>query len=268
MSGGLRWRAPECLTTRPTFASDVYSFAMCIIEAALGEPPFAFLDDDSVRGILEDGGIPDQPEQMSDDVWELVVSMTNQDPAKRITLPHVLERLKELADAEEATQKLGASATYCSGCTSAIVGDSVFCDHCGAKVAAEAADLRTLDCTTSVAALMDIIPTAGAAETERALLLLARKCTDRQERLQMYQCNWLRVLSDVVRTGDSYVAQLYALGCLNWVARYDSDVSSPRLASLQDCIRDVTTPELTSLLNVLLHGNDQEKDDGLVFCAS
>ncbi|GMF09139.1 unnamed protein product [Phytophthora lilii] len=65
-SGGLRWRAPECLAKRPTFASDVYSFAKCIIEAQLNEPPFAFLDDDDVRENLKSGVIPDRPEEMPD----------------------------------------------------------------------------------------------------------------------------------------------------------------------------------------------------------
>ncbi|RLN06484.1 hypothetical protein BBJ28_00026135, partial [Nothophytophthora sp. Chile5] len=244
MSGGLRWRAPECLKKRPTFASDVYSFAMCMMEAVLGEPPFAFLDDASVRDILEGGGIPNPPEQMSDDVWELVVSMTNQDPAKRITLPHVLDRLKELADAEEATEKLSATETYCSACTSVIVGGSAFCARCGATVASEQDGLPTLDRTTSVAALMDTIATAGASDMERALLLLARKCTDRRERLQIYEANGVQVLSDVVRTGGCYVAQLYALECLNWAARYDSKLSRSEYEVLRDCIRDVTTSEL------------------------
>ncbi|RLN73387.1 hypothetical protein BBJ28_00016079 [Nothophytophthora sp. Chile5] len=268
VSGGLRWRAPECLKRRPTFSSDVYSFAMCIIEAALGEPPFAFLDDDDVRGILKDGGIPDQPEEMSDDVWELVVSMTNQNPAKRITLPHVLEKLKVLADAEEAAEKMSAAETHCSACLSMIVSDSAFCDRCGAKVASEQDGRPTLDRTTSVAALMDIIATADAADTERALLLLVRKCIDSQERLQMYDANGIQVLSNVVKFGGCYVAQLYALESLSWATCYDSKLPRWKYEVLRTCVRAATTPELESMVDVLLHGTDQEKEDGLVLCTS
>ncbi|KAK1941897.1 putative serine/threonine-protein kinase/receptor [Phytophthora citrophthora] len=95
-SGGLRWRAPECLKKRPTFESDVYSFAMCMIEAATGEPPFSFLDDDSVRDNLKNGEIPDQPDEMTDEMWELVVSMTDVDPKKRISLQDMILKLKNI----------------------------------------------------------------------------------------------------------------------------------------------------------------------------
>ncbi|RLN94104.1 hypothetical protein BBJ28_00025906, partial [Nothophytophthora sp. Chile5] len=71
-----------CLRKRPHFASDVYSFAICMIEAAIGEPPFAFLDDDAARDDLRNGEIPEQPEEMSSEEWELVVLMMNAEPAK------------------------------------------------------------------------------------------------------------------------------------------------------------------------------------------
>ncbi|RLN94061.1 hypothetical protein BBJ28_00026153, partial [Nothophytophthora sp. Chile5] len=268
VSGGLRWRAPECLRRRPTFASDVYSFAMCMIEAAIGEPPFAFLDDDDVRAALKDGEIPDPPEEMSDDVWELVVSMTHTDSTKRMKLPEVLEKLKVLADAEEAAEKLSAAETHCSVCSSVIVGESAFCCRCGSNVMSEMDALPTLDCTASVAVLLNTIATAGAAETERALLLLLRKCTDRQERLQMYEANGVRVLSGVVTTGGCYVAQLYALESLGWATFFDSKLSRSEYEVLRDCIRSATTPELESMVDVLLHGTDQEKEDGLILCAA
>jgi serine/threonine protein kinase len=70
-SGGLRWRAPECLKNRPTFASDVYSLAMCIIEAVSGKTPFGFLSDDDVCFNLSRGEIPDKPEGIFDQAWTL-----------------------------------------------------------------------------------------------------------------------------------------------------------------------------------------------------
>ncbi|RLN89038.1 hypothetical protein BBJ28_00025428, partial [Nothophytophthora sp. Chile5] len=132
--------------------------------------------------------IPEQPEEMSDNVWELVVSMTHADPTQRLELPLVLEKLKALADAEEAAEKESAVATYCSVCTFLIFRDSVYCARCGTKVGAEldSPATATLDCASSVASLMETIATAGMADTERALLFLVRMCTDRRERLCMY----------------------------------------------------------------------------------
>ncbi|KAH7463541.1 putative serine/threonine-protein kinase [Phytophthora ramorum] len=96
--GALRWRAPECLKKAPTFASDVYSFAMCIIEAVTGEPPFSFVDDDSVHEKLRNGNIPEKPDSIPIEAWELVVAMTNAVPEQRVELPHILSKLKSLAD--------------------------------------------------------------------------------------------------------------------------------------------------------------------------
>ncbi|RLN74928.1 hypothetical protein BBJ28_00026138, partial [Nothophytophthora sp. Chile5] len=269
VSGGLRWRAPECLRKRPTFASDVYSFAMCMIEAAIGEPPFAFLDDDAVRDNLKEGEIPEQPEEMSDNVWELVVSMTHADPTQRLELPLVLEKLKALADAEEAAEKESAVAVYCSVCTFLIFRDSMYCARCGTKVGAEldSPATATLDCASSVASLMETIATAGMAERERALLLLVHKCVDSQERSQLYGLNGIQVLSDLVKTSGSYLIQMYALECLSWVTYYDDKVTEAEFEVLQNCVREATTQELSSLLDILQHGSDPEKEDGVVLCA-
>ncbi|KAG3247097.1 hypothetical protein PI124_g8192 [Phytophthora idaei] len=103
LSSGLRWRAPECLRRSPTFASDVYSFAMCLIEAVSGKPPFGFLDDDTVRENIKNGTIPEKPNKMPEDAWGLIVSMTHMDSAKRVSLSHVLEKLKMLAMDEATT---------------------------------------------------------------------------------------------------------------------------------------------------------------------
>ncbi|EGZ29325.1 hypothetical protein PHYSODRAFT_415727, partial [Phytophthora sojae] len=39
--GAYRWKAPECLNGEsPTFASDIYSFGVCIVEALTGQVPW------------------------------------------------------------------------------------------------------------------------------------------------------------------------------------------------------------------------------------
>ncbi|KAF1317305.1 Serine/threonine protein kinase, partial [Globisporangium splendens] len=136
VSGGLRWKAPECLKSRPTFASDVYSFAMCIFEAVIGEIPFEYLDDDTVRYNLAKGEIPDQPDEMADDVWGLIEQMTQLDPTKRIHLPTVIQKLKSLAD-REGNEGGCSSNVICTSCFSSHPMKSVFCSRCGELLHAE-----------------------------------------------------------------------------------------------------------------------------------
>ncbi|KAE8876564.1 hypothetical protein PF003_g39312 [Phytophthora fragariae] len=145
VSSTLRWSAPECLTSRPVFASDIYSFALCMIEAVTGEPPFVFLSDDDVRDNVRKGIIPSQPEEMAADVWELIVSMTSFDPNKRPPLHHVLDKLK-------AFDKLLESASVernCGACRSVMLSGPRFCSQCGAMVGEQASDPAVLDaCST------------------------------------------------------------------------------------------------------------------------
>lgn len=105
--GGLRWRAPECLVKqrRPAYASDVYSFGMCIIEAAVGEPPFSFLDDDDIRENRSSGNMPDQPDELSNDEWALVTSMIHGDPSRRCRLEAAIEKLDKFASNEVAQEE-------------------------------------------------------------------------------------------------------------------------------------------------------------------
>ncbi|RLN46196.1 hypothetical protein BBJ28_00013509 [Nothophytophthora sp. Chile5] len=84
-------------------------------------------------------------------------------------------------------------------------------------------------------------------------------CTDSQERLEMYEANGVRVLSDVVKTGGCYVAQLYALESLSWATSIDSKLTQPEYEVLRDCVRAATTPELESMVDVLLHVNDANR---------
>ncbi|RLN75521.1 hypothetical protein BBJ28_00021850, partial [Nothophytophthora sp. Chile5] len=109
--------------------------------------------------------------------------------------------------------------------------------------------------------------TAGD-EQRRALLPLVRKCINRQEREQMYEANGVHVLSEVVSSGDAYLTQLYALKCLGWATSDASKLSESAFEKLRESVREATPEELTSLVDVLQHGNHEEKDGGAVLCAS
>jgi serine/threonine protein kinase len=97
--GGLRWQAPEGLTKRPTVASDVYSLAVCMIEAVISEPPWAFLDDATVRENLKAGIRPERPDEMNDFKWNLVSDMTHVNPDERLPLHRVIAKMAEIQEA-------------------------------------------------------------------------------------------------------------------------------------------------------------------------
>ncbi|RLN94103.1 hypothetical protein BBJ28_00025907 [Nothophytophthora sp. Chile5] len=116
------------------------------------------------------------------------------------------------------------------------------CPNSGAQ-ATDRALASPLDCTD----LVDTIATATGDEQQRALLLLVRKCINRQEREQVYEANGIHVLSEVVSSGDTYLTQLYALKCLGWATNDSSKLSEPALEKLRESVREATPEELTSL---------------------
>ncbi|KAE9286744.1 hypothetical protein PF008_g26591 [Phytophthora fragariae] len=62
--------------TNPRFASDIYSFVMCMIEAFSDEPPYALDDDDTIlEKVFSGEGYP-RPEGLADDEWALVKRLT------------------------------------------------------------------------------------------------------------------------------------------------------------------------------------------------
>ncbi|RLN82148.1 hypothetical protein BBJ28_00021190 [Nothophytophthora sp. Chile5] len=76
--GAFRWKAPECLLgAPPTFASDIYSFGMCIIEALTGEFPWGnSIPDEAVKfKVTQQRLIPPRPESFEDSEWDLVTRM-------------------------------------------------------------------------------------------------------------------------------------------------------------------------------------------------
>jgi len=100
--GAIRWRAPEFIATKKaSFAADVYSLGMCIVEAVTGRVPWGIVPDSAVKLHLKRKTFLTQPESMSDDEWALVCAMCNFDPSKRMALEQVEKRIREFADREE-----------------------------------------------------------------------------------------------------------------------------------------------------------------------
>ncbi|RAW41833.1 hypothetical protein PC110_g1946 [Phytophthora cactorum] len=242
-SSGLRWRAPECLLQRPTVASDVYSLGMCIYEAEAGEPPFALLDDHKCHN-LRHGMVLNRPSSTSDDAWELVQSMTDADPGKRVSLEHVIAQLKRLAADETAIDAHAAAqaATTCSICSSEMAIDSRFCSQCGTRVDNErnSASLSSnpqssrvdMRVDTPVPELLDAVRRGSSSDQEQALVLLLEK---------------------------------YLRGIL--LTLIDSSFLTAELEVLEESVRDATSDECTFLMNDLRYGLEEEKLKAIMYCA-
>ncbi|GMF25819.1 unnamed protein product [Phytophthora lilii] len=97
--GAFRWKAPECLAgSRPTFASDIFSFAMCVIEAIGGEFPWGNSMDESVVkfNVLQKRMIPPRPNGFDDAQWDLIVRMCSYEPHRRPDTTALVHMLQEI----------------------------------------------------------------------------------------------------------------------------------------------------------------------------
>ncbi|GAB9476074.1 hypothetical protein Gpo141_00013146 [Globisporangium polare] len=92
------WLAPECLDKERarTFATDVFMFGMCIVEALCGGPPWGSSPEASVRRFLKLGKLSYIINQCAPEVQELVRAMCAFEPADRISMDEVVRRLKAL----------------------------------------------------------------------------------------------------------------------------------------------------------------------------
>jgi hypothetical protein len=97
VEGTWRWMAPEAFDFKSQFESDVYSLAMCILEAFVGLPPYAdVMEEDQVKELILAGQLPTRPAGMSDKVWTLIERMTTKERKDRMPLEDVIKSLGEL----------------------------------------------------------------------------------------------------------------------------------------------------------------------------
>ncbi|KAE8899316.1 hypothetical protein PF005_g6923 [Phytophthora fragariae] len=105
-TGAVRWKAPELLSnkgTAPTFASDVYSFGMCVVEAVSGRVPWqAHLPDIAVVYHLTRGFLPSRPKEFkSDERWKFVSELCAFEPSERLDLAAAIQKIEIFAEEEE-----------------------------------------------------------------------------------------------------------------------------------------------------------------------
>lgn len=97
--GAYRWKAPECLQGEmSTFASDVYSFAMVMVEVLTGLFPWGALDDSVVKFLVKRGERLKQPSEIASPEWGLIERMCRTDPTERVTIDAVVVHLSSLVE--------------------------------------------------------------------------------------------------------------------------------------------------------------------------
>ncbi|KAJ8558854.1 hypothetical protein ON010_g8596 [Phytophthora cinnamomi] len=119
ISSAVHWVAPELLEGNnkvPTFASDVYSFGMCVVEALRVVEavtsnegprvctPWRVGDRTAVKYHATHGKLPSRPTICEDNQWELITQMCVQQPEKRIKMSTVVDKLAGLASINPASQ--------------------------------------------------------------------------------------------------------------------------------------------------------------------
>ncbi|KAK1939893.1 Serine/threonine-protein kinase STY46 [Phytophthora citrophthora] len=99
--GAIRWKAPECLLGNgPTFASDIYSFGMCIIEILTGQYPWGdTMPDSTVKlKVTQKEMLPLRPDCMGHKERSLITRMSCFDPEQRIKIGGVVNVVTEILE--------------------------------------------------------------------------------------------------------------------------------------------------------------------------
>ncbi|KAJ8546655.1 hypothetical protein ON010_g11580 [Phytophthora cinnamomi] len=272
----VRWHAPESLEGPPTAVSDVYALAMCIIEASTRLPPFHFLSVKEVGDHIRRGKIPDKPDEIAPEVWGLVLLMTNADSAKRVTLPYVVEKLKECADRDKMAMRNAVGA--CSSCCAAISPGSRFCSQCGVPIRSttqngfqphkpiQLSDSPAFSPDSSVHFLLHIIRVGSVNDQEQALMTLYQICFAEYRRKLVYNANGISRLVEIARHGRTYFLRVCALGILSW-ADIDLKFPSQDLESLRELVGATTPDECHTIASNVQDISNQSKTKAIMYCA-
>uniref|UniRef100_K3X973 mitogen-activated protein kinase kinase n=1 Tax=Globisporangium ultimum (strain ATCC 200006 / CBS 805.95 / DAOM BR144) TaxID=431595 RepID=K3X973_GLOUD len=102
----LHWKSPEYLTGGcPSFASDVYSFAMYILKAVTGDIPWGKeMSPVFVKFQVKKGNIPILLDILSGKQHNLIELMMRKDPLERVKMSFIVDKLLEIAEFEAESQ--------------------------------------------------------------------------------------------------------------------------------------------------------------------
>ncbi|GAB9476341.1 Serine/threonine-protein phosphatase 6 regulatory ankyrin repeat subunit, partial [Globisporangium polare] len=102
-----QWESPECLRGEPaTVASDIYSLAMCIVEALTGRAPWDDRSGDELVLLVNSGKRPELPDTLEEPQRFLIDTMWVLDPSKRASATYVAEKLRAFAEESALSEKI------------------------------------------------------------------------------------------------------------------------------------------------------------------
>ncbi|EGZ29009.1 hypothetical protein PHYSODRAFT_474647 [Phytophthora sojae] len=112
---------------------------------------------------------------------------------------------------------------------------------------------------------LDIVALLGADDTtaqqkEDLVLDLLRTCITNSSRVQVYKTKGIPVLTNLVRHGETFLTQLYALHCLSWFTFSFSKLRESDFMELNNCVREPSHEEMLSLLHELQSADDEVKE--------
>ncbi|KAE8992669.1 hypothetical protein PF005_g18513 [Phytophthora fragariae] len=106
-----------------------------------------------------------------------------------------------------------------------------------------------------------------AQQKEEVLLDLLRMCVTNSNRVQVYKTKGIPVLSRLVREGETFLSQLYALHGLSWFTFSFCKLRESEFESLLGCVREPTHTEMLSLLHELQSDDDEVKERAALQCS-
>ncbi|RLN93903.1 hypothetical protein BBJ28_00023031 [Nothophytophthora sp. Chile5] len=108
--GAYYWKAPECLNGEvATFASDIFSFGMCIFDAI---PKGNCMDDIPDKNDVTKGKLPNRPAVFEAEEWALVKEMCCFDPTLRLNIVSVVVRLTAIVKRRDTNRRQLLQTAY------------------------------------------------------------------------------------------------------------------------------------------------------------
>ncbi|ETK84497.1 hypothetical protein F441_10720 [Phytophthora nicotianae CJ01A1] len=221
--------------------------------------------------------IPEKPDEMNDEEWELVIAMTHVDPSKRAELSHVIDTLKRFS-MEDLDEPRQGGTTRCITCAALVFNHSRCCAQCGNQLGLKEESRSScgppgspntpmeLNTDTSVRDLVNVLRSETIEEQESAVLLLLQVCIRDHKRHQILDENGVPILVDLVKNGRTHFLKVCALGCLCWSSELDSTPSDDEFEELRETIPAATNTECTSIVQALQDQSDRDKVKTVVYC--